>query len=163
MDVAHAIASQYRAGLLMLRQCISICPDESWVAGEHPRSFWRIAYHAVFYTHFYLMPDHESFLPWERHCWHGRILWDDDEDGLPPAEHPYTQADLLEYVDIALDNVAGWVAALDLDASESGFPWYPMSKLEHQLVNIRHLGIHVGQLQELLYARGLEPRWVGRG
>jgi hypothetical protein len=35
-----------------------------------------------------------------------------------------------------------------------------MSKLEHQFVNLRHLGGHVGQLSELLMARGMTISWV---
>jgi hypothetical protein len=30
------------------------------------------------------------------------------------------------------------VDGFDLESSQSGFDWYRMSKLEHQLVNIRH-------------------------
>jgi len=147
----------------MVRQCIEVCPDDVWAAAtEHPRTFWRIAYHALFYTHFYCMPDHESFTPWDRHVAHGVILWDDDEDGIPPMETTYSQADLLEYVDFVSANIGDWVNALDLGSSESGFPWYPIPKLDHQFVNLRHLGIHLGQLQERLYAVGIDTNWVGR-
>jgi len=39
---------------------------------------------------------------------------------------------------------------LDLDSAESGFSWYQMSKLEHQLVNIRHIQHHGAQLADRL-------------
>ncbi len=163
MDVKPALIGQYRAGLAMVRQCVEVCPDEVWSAAtEHPRTFWRIAYHALFYTHFYCMPDHETFTPWAKHVPHGVILWDDDEDGVPPAETTYSQADLLEYVDFISANIGDWVAALDLESQQSGFPWYKIPKLDHQLVNLRHLGIHLGQLQERLFAVGIDTDWVGR-
>lgn len=163
MEVTPALASQYRAGLQMLILCVEKCPDELWTAGSHPRAYWRIAYHALFYTHFYLMPNSESFTPWEKHVDHGRILWEDPQTGPPPIEHPYIPADLVAYAHHILENLDAWLAAIDLTSPESGFAWYPISKLEHQLVNIRHLGVHVGQLQERLYEVGIDPGWVGRG
>jgi hypothetical protein len=39
---------------------------------------------------------------------------------------------------------------LDLENSQSGFPWYRMSKLEHQLVNLRHIQHHAAQLADRL-------------
>ena len=79
-------------------------------------------------------------------------------------EVTFSQADLLEYLDFLSENLVGWVENLDLQSSSSGFSWYPnMSKLEHQMVNLRHLGVHIGQLQERLYADGLEPGWKSRG
>ncbi len=41
--------------------------------------------------------------------------------------------------------------------------WYPnCTKLEHQFLNLRHLGIHVGQLQELLMGAGVDVNWLSR-
>jgi hypothetical protein len=74
--------------------------------------------------------------------------------------HLSAKAVLLEYVGLLKENTQGWLSEMDLDSPESGFSWYPMPKLEHQLVNLRHLGIHIGQLQERLMAAGIEPRWV---
>lgn len=144
----------------MLRQCIEKCPDDLWQAGEHPRTFWRIAYHAAFYTHFYLSPTMDDFRPWERHQGQAKILWDDDETGLPPREVTYSQSELVGYIDALSARIDELVAANDLSSSESGFDWYPIPKLDHQLVSVRHLGTHVGQLQELLYARGIDLDWV---
>ncbi len=50
-----------------------------------------------------------------------------------------------------------------LAAGETGFSWYPsMSKLSHELMNLRHLQGHVGQLSELLMAHGIDTDWVAR-
>ncbi len=142
-----ALKGQYRAGLAMLRNCIEVCPDDLWPADEHPRAYWRITYHTVFYTHLYLMPEEAAFKPWEKHSWHGPVLWLDEEEGVPPIETTYTRAELIEYVDMVDGMVGEWVDALDLESQSSGFHWYKIPKLDHQLVNIRHLGLHVGQLQ----------------
>ena len=54
------------------------------------------------------------------------------------------------------------VEALDLDSDESGFPRYPIPKLEHQLVNIRHLQHHAAQLADRLRNQaGVGVEWVG--
>lgn len=145
----------------MLRDCIAKCHDDLWslAPNGHPRTAWRIAYHALFYTDFYLAPDSESFTPWSRHQNQAIILWDDDEEGMPPEETTYSQADLLAYLDELHAGIDQKLAALDLGAPASGFAWYPIPKLDHVLVALRHLGVHVGQLQELLYARGIDPDW----
>ncbi|MGC4045161.1 MAG: hypothetical protein QM758_15325 [Armatimonas sp.] len=157
MDIKPALKSQYGAGLAMLRQAIERCPDTTWIAGTHPRNFWRIAYHAIFYTHLYLASDLASFQAWEKHRDSVRYLW-----GMPDMEPPYTQAELLEYLDWLIAALPPFVDSLNLDATETGFDWYPnMGKLEHQFVNIRHLQGHVGQLSELLMAQEIYTDWVG--
>jgi hypothetical protein len=37
-----------------------------------------------------------------------------------------------------------------------------MGKLSHQILNLRHLQGHVGQLSELLMARGIDIDWVSK-
>ncbi len=163
MDALRAaLAGQYRAGLAMLRQCVETCPEDLWSAGEHPRTFWRIAYHALFFTHYYLSPSKEEFEAWEHHQDQATVLWDDDEAGLPPREVTFSQVQLLSYLDEIYSSVDSLLDALDLASQESGFPWYKISKLDHQLLNVRHLGVHVGQLQERCFARGIELDWVSK-
>lgn len=164
MDLKSAFKGQYHAGFAQIRQCIERCPDDLWSAqaGVAPRTFWRIAYHAIFYTHLYLMNKHEDFQPWEKNEWHASVLWDDDERGVPPQETTYTRDEVLSYLDLVDAGVDGWMDAMDLEAAHSGIPWYNISKIDHQVVNIRHMGIHIGQLQELLYARGIDVDWISR-
>lgn len=164
MDVKPLLVSQFRATFAMLRDCIEMCPEDAWAQGEHPRTFWRITYHALYYTHLYLSPTVEDFEPWERHVPHARVLWDDDEDGVPPRETTFSRADLLGYLDDLHGRVPEFIERIDLSSGDSGFPWYKnMSKLEHLMLTLRHLGTHVGQLQERLYPLGVEPRWISRG
>ena len=52
---------------------------------------------------------------------------------------------------------------MDLSAPQCGFPWYPMPKLEHQLLNIRHIQHHAGALaSRLRRGAGVSVPWVGR-
>lgn len=157
-QIKQALKGQYHAGLAMLRQTIEVCPDDLWTAGEHPRNFWRIAYHALFYTHLYLQTEEAAFGAWEKHDETVPDLWEDAE---PPVVPAYGKADLVGYLDWIDDRVDGWVDSLDLSSSDSGFNWYKIPKLDHQLVNIRHLGIHQGQLSELVFGRGGDVDWVG--
>ncbi len=80
--------------------------------------------------------DEAAFKLWEKHRGEG--------DGI--SGEPYTQAQVLEYWEFCDRMVDDAVDALDLDRTESGFSWYRMSKLEHQLVNIRHIQHHGAQL-----------------
>jgi len=162
MDVRPAIEGQYRAALAMLRECVENCPPTAWTAGDHPRTFWRIAYHALFYTHLYAMKDYESFKPWERDVPHARVLWLDDEEGVPPTETAYEPSDLLEYCGWIEERLGGWLDEVDFAAETSGFDWYKIPKLDHQILSVRHLATHVGQLQERLFTLGIDLAWVSR-
>jgi len=37
-----------------------------------------------------------------------------------------------------------------------------MSKLSHQIMNLRHIQGHVGQLSELLMAKGIDTDWTAK-
>jgi hypothetical protein len=130
-----------------------------WLQGKHPRNFWRIAYHAVFYAHLYLAPDLKSFVPRANHDESYTNLW-----GENPVLPPFDQQDVLAYIDFVIDNLPDFLAKIDISAPSTGFEWYPnMSKFDHQLMNLRHIQGHVGQLSELLMARDIDVNWVSQG
>ena len=163
MDIKESIKGQYLASLAMLRQCIERCPDDVWLAGQFPRNFWRIAYHAVFFADFYLAQNLDSFKPWKRHRDSATELWPEDENNKPvePIE-PYSKADVLEYLDEVAEAADMRFKNLDLESPETGFYWYKnMNKLDHVLLNFRHNQGHVGQLSEILMAHGIDVDWVG--
>ena len=156
--VRKCLKGQYHATLAMLRECVEICPDDLWQSGSHPRNFWRIAYHAAFYTHLYLMPNEAAFEPWKDHIVDLTDLW---ADANPPVREAFTQQYVLDYIDHIDTLIDPTVDILDLESSDTGFNWYKtIGKLEHQMLNVRHLGIHVGQLQELLDSRNIDFSWV---
>jgi hypothetical protein len=165
MDVRSALKEQYHAGLAMLADCIEKCPDEVWTSGTHPRTFWRIAFHALFYTQLYLGQNEEAFQPWPHHREGCRELWGADVEPfeLPPEVAPYERSDMLGYLAYVDGLVEATVDQLDLDSEETGFYWYKnMSKLSHELMNLRHIQGHVGQLSELLMQFGIDTDWVGK-
>lgn len=163
------LKSQYHAALAMLRETIENCPKELWYSKEPLNAFWQVAYHTLYFTHLYLMSGEAAFRPWEGHqadVQHpdGIPGPADPESALPLIPEPYTKAQALAYWSFCEELVDGAVDALDLHSQESGFSWYQVSKLEHQIINIRHIEHHMAQLADRLRAaEGIGTRWVDAG
>jgi hypothetical protein len=157
MSVKETIKSQYHAALEMLKQAIVACPKVLWDDSQYESPFWHIAYHALFYTHLYLQPTEQDFVPWEKQQDGYRSLASSGEE----EGQPYSKADVLAYLQLCGEQVEEQVAAMDLEAA-SGFCWLPFDKLELQFYNIRHIQQHTGELYERLGAAGgPELGWVG--
>jgi hypothetical protein len=163
-----ALKSQYHAALAMLRQTVEQYPEDRWLGDEeHVNAPWQLAYHALFFTHLYLQPEAAAFRPWDGH--RSGVQHEDGIPGkadpgsdLPLIAEPYTQRQVLAYLSFCDDAVDGAVDRLDLLNPSSGFHWYPIPKLEHQLVNLRHVQHHMAQLADRLRNElGLGTRWVG--
>jgi hypothetical protein len=167
MEVRSALKSQYHAGLKTLREAIEKSPDAMW--NDPPDGcapFWRVAYHTLFFTHFYLQQDQEAFTPWARHRDEAQFMsnlpWENDRP--PKACEPFTRDDILEYWRVCDDMIDAGVDALDLSAPQCGFPWYQMPTLEHQILNIRHIQHHAAALSmRLRLSTGIQVQWVGKG
>jgi hypothetical protein len=161
------LKSQYNATLAMLLETIKLCPAEVWTSQQHKNAFWQVAYHTLFFTHLYLQPNEEAFRPWpgqQSEVQHpdgiaGRA---DPGSSLPLIPEPYSKEEVLEYWAFCDAMVYGAVDAMDIDSPESGFSWYRVSKLEHQIINIRHIAHHTAQLADRLRAAAdVGIRWVG--
>lgn len=171
------LKSQYHAALAMLRQAIERCPDDLWSSGNHTNPFWRIAYHALFFTHLYIQPKLETFSPWEHH--QTGLQYMDDIPGPPEIDdlvelphrppqtgEPYTKTEMLAYWSVCEEMIDDAVDALNLLDPESGFSWYKLSKLEHQIISIRHTQHHTAQLVDRVRAAtdtGVDWVSAGRG
>ena len=168
LDVLRAVLkSQYLAALQMLRDAIELCPDGEWTRADWENPFWRVAYHTLFFTHLYLQPNEPAFRAWESHREYYQILgalpWPPHD--MPKIGEPYTREEVLSYCRVCEGMVNDAVDALDLLSPDCGFWWYgKMSKAEHQIVNVRHIQHHAGQLIDRVRAatgRGVE--WRGSG
>jgi hypothetical protein len=165
MDIKTALIEQNRAALAMLADCVRLCPDDLWMAGEPAwRAYWRIAFHAAYFAHLYLGQNQTACGPWANCPTAYQSLWGDEEPyELSVDIEPMTQESTLDYIAFIDNLVASTVEALDLDSDDTGFPWYPnMSKLSHELMSLRHLQGHIGQLSELLMTRGIDTEWIGK-
>jgi len=158
MDIQGALKRQHHAALAMLRQSITDCPDEVWVSGEHPRNFWRIAFHAAAFAHLYLYPSLDKWEKWP--------LWTRDRvqlDGDVPVDPAYTREQMLEFVDLIDGCVDRQIDTMDLESPTCGFAWYPnVTQVELLMLSLRHLHGHIGQLSEILLANGVEVEWLGQ-
>lgn len=167
MDVRSALKSQYHAALKTLRDAVEKCPDSMWNdPSDGAAPFWRVAYHTLYYAHFYLQQEQEAFTPWARHRDEaqvtGSVRWANDRP--PKPCDPFTRDDLLDYWHVCDDAIDDGVDRLDLSAPQCGFPWYKMPTLEHQIVNIRHIQHHAAALSSRLRrSAGIAIDWVGRG
>lgn len=162
-DTQAVLASQYLAALQMLQQAVQRCPASLWDDATYANRFWQVAYHALFYTHLYLQPSEDDFVPWPGHRadFHAMGSAAAGEEGRAPQ--PYAVEEVLAYLAFCRQQLGGWLAALDWQAP-SGFHWLPMNKLELQFYNLRHLQHHTGELYERLgTAANLELAWIGRG
>lgn len=163
--VQQHFVRQYLAILAMLKQAIEECPEQLWLDSKYTNQFWHIAYHAIFYTHFYLHASEAEFRPWAKHQkesnYLGRRPWAPDEP-MPKVE-PYTCVDVLEYHALCCEEVKAKVPAVPLEG-ESGFSWLPFNRFEVHLYNLRHLAHHTGQLTDRLRAgAGIGSPWVRTG
>ena len=164
-----ALKSQYHAALAMLREAVERCPDDLWYSREPTNAFWQVAFHTLYFVHLYLQEGVASFRPWTGS--HGDAQHPDGIPGdvdpaspLPVIPEPYSRDEVLAYCDACDAMVDGAVDALDLERDDSGFDWYPMAKLEHQLVSLRHAQHHAGQLADRLRAAAdVGVPWRGAG
>ena len=161
------LKSQYHASLAMLRETLERCPDELWFDEEPESAYWQIAYHVLFFAHLYIQPNEAAFRPFEHHQFDNQYPDaipgpPDPKSTLPLIPRPYSKAQVLAYCDFCDAMVDDAVDALDLHSLESGFSWYKIPKLEHQIVNIRHIEHHMAQLADRLRAAtGIGIKWVG--
>ncbi len=176
MNVKAALKEQFHAALAMLADCIQRCPDDLW-NNPNPahddedriiyRPFWRIGFHGLFFTHLYMGQSVSDFQPWPARP--GRFEgmwgpeWDREPFEFPEDIEPLSKPDMLAYLAYVDGLVDSNFDSLDLDAPESGVPWYKnFPKLNHELLTLRHLQGHIGQLSELLMARDIATDWVSR-
>jgi len=163
------LKSQYHASLAMLRQALEKCPDDLWYSKDQVNAFWQTAYHTLFFTHLYLQPNFAAFKPWKHH--QANVQHEDAHTGpadpnstLPLIPEPYTREQVLDYWSFCDGMVDDAVDAVDLLSPESGFYWYKLGKLEHQIINIRHIQLGAAQLSARLRSTlNVGVEWVSAG
>lgn len=159
MDFRTAIKNQTHAALAMLAECVEGCPPTLWLAGTHPRPYWKIAYHVTAYAHCFLFPNFESWEKWSHHRREAVWTFSDDGSEIPVIE-PYTPEQVMEYIRLIQGQIDSRIDHLDLDEDSCGLPWYPdLPRAELLILNVRHISEHVGQLHELRIAAGLDVDW----
>jgi hypothetical protein len=165
-NIRSILKAQNRAALAMLKKAIEECPEDLWLRQDQANAFWQLAYHTVFFAHLYLQPDSASFRPWKHH--QGNVQHEDGIAGrpdpqskLPLIPDPYPREKVLEYLQFCDDHLDSWIDSFDPLQSESGFHWYKVTKLEHQLISLRHIQHGAAQLAARLRSElGIGIGWV---
>ncbi|QNL47827.1 DinB family protein [Olivibacter sp. SDN3] len=158
--ITTIIVSQYKAGLGMLRQAIEKIPLEQWNNEEYNNPNWQIAYHILWGVKFYLGANPECYIPWENAIDGAESLggsqdWENPDEGVV-VEGSHTKEELFAFIDDIENNLQHAVETLPLD-QDSGFEWYPYTRLELHINSIRHIQHHTAQLIE----RQKEKRMTG--
>jgi hypothetical protein len=141
----------------MLEGATVACPEVVRPSGTPPRSFWRLSYHTLFSAHLYLQVRHDDFGLWELH--RDDVLGDGTER---LDEAPYAKAEILAYWDLVDATVDPQIDRIDLTAPDSAIPWSGIPKLDHVLLNLRHIQQHAGQLRDRLLETGIDQKWHTR-
>lgn len=160
--IIDALASQYEAALEMLRVAIQATPGEVWDSAAYENQTWRLAYHTLYYTKMYLASSPETFAVWDEAIEGAESLSGSWEDPSPPVavEGVHSADELVGFLESLLSELPEAIAVLPLEV-ESGFAWYPFSRLELHLNNIRHIQHHTGQIIERLRSHGVTGiEWV---
>jgi hypothetical protein len=165
--LSSTLKSQYHASLAMLRQSVELYPQLEWSSTAYQTRVWQLAYHTLFFTHLYLQPKEADFRPWTKH--QSKVQYPDGIPGpsdpnssLPLGPKMYSKEEILEYLDFCDQMVDATVDKNNLSSMDSGFSWYKVSKLEHQLINIRHIQHGAAQIADRLrFIADKGVDWVG--
>lgn len=158
------IISQYKASLKMLKNTIEKCPENAWNNDEYDSAYWRLVYHALYFSALYLSENPEKFTPWRGHRDDYEDLGSVIRDNKPVVfDKVFTKEEMLEYAESIMVKSENAVRETSAD-EKSGFNWLPMSRIGVHLYNIRHLQHHTGQLTERLHRMGITGiRWEKQG
>jgi hypothetical protein len=150
------ISRQFAAAIQMIRLAIQACPDDLWDDSTDGSPFWHLAYHALFYTDFYLSENDKMFKPMEFQRDNANFLPGDYKEFgggiVTTPDEAFTQDQLLDYTDYCLSKCQETFEKLtDKRVLERcGFWWYELNVGEFLINNLRHAQHHAGQLTLLL-------------
>ncbi len=161
------ISRQLTAAIQTIRMAIEACPDTLWDDRTEGTPFWHLAYHALYYTDFYLSDEEKKFHATEFHEDKAQFLPGDYGEYAGIVATPkeaFSKERLLGYADYCVRKCGETFDKLtDERALERcGFWWYELNVGEFLLNNLRHAQHHAGQLALLLRRRaGIGIEWMG--
>jgi uncharacterized damage-inducible protein DinB len=161
-----ALWPQFGAAIDMLDQAVAPCPDALWDARvwpdvpEDPESvgsgrFWVVIYHTLFWLDAYLSGSVEDYTP-------PAPFAQEEGDRAATRAEPYTKDQLRGWLTSVRRRAHATLAVLTDEQARRPFefPWrpgQPISYLELQLYNMRHIQEHAAHLSLLLGQHGLPP------
>jgi hypothetical protein len=162
--VKQMLSGEFEAALSMLNACIEACPEQNWEDKIANGTFRWVTYHALFFLDLYLSPSEHEFKRRDFHIRGG----DEREDRLCEG---LGKQETLAYMPICRQKMLESIAAETPEslAGPSGFSWYPITRGEFHVNNIRHVQHHTGQLSAHLRRIGVAEAnnrslpWIGAG
>lgn len=162
-SVIKILLSQYRAALGMLRDVTEKVPDTEWNSHEYNNPNRQLIYHTIWSAKLYLSSNYETFVPFVGAIEGAESLGGDKDWENPEVEVVglNSKQEILEFIQEVEQNLESSLTLLPLYA-DSGFEWYPYSRLELHLNTIRHIQHHTAQVIERLKAKGISgfPWWI---
>lgn len=162
-SIIKILLSQYRAALGMLRDVTEKVPDSEWDSKEYNNPNWQLIYHTIWSAKLYISASYETFEPFEGAIEGAESLggdkdWENSEVEVIGLN---SKQELLEFIQEVEQNLESSLKQLPLEA-DSGFEWYPYSRLELHLNTIRHIQHHTAQVIEQLKSKGIKgfPWWI---
>ena len=157
--VTNVLTSQYKAALNMFRNTIEKVPTEYWNSMEYNNPIWQIAYHTIWATQLYLGVNVTTFEPWDKaiegaESLGGSNVWENPEEGVI-VEGYNTPDEIVSFIDSTQNHLKQAIDALPFNEN-SGFEWYPFTRLELHVMNIRHIQHHTAQIIERLKIKGIK-------
>ena len=160
------IANQFEAALCTLNICIDRCPETAWDAPVGNWPFCQVAFHALFFTDYYLGLNEESLRGQPFHRDNERFFDDYEqlEDRNPVSR--YDKASIGKYMGHCRKKASRVIAAETADSlsAKAGFEGREFSRAELYVYNIRHIQHHAAQMSlRLRVDAQQEIPWIGPG
>ena len=156
MEIKEGILSQYNASLAMLEESIRACPEDLWYEESGGN-------HILFYANLYSNESIDNYKGWYKEKENYHFMKWTPYPPNKPAEitDNFSREEILEYLEFVQTSIRRNIESMDL-SKQSAFEWLPISNLELQLYNIRHIQHHVGQLIYKLSNISIKVDWIGR-
>ena len=160
------IANQFEAALCTLNICIDRCSETAWDAPVGNWPLCQVAFHALFFTDYYLGMDEESLRGQPFHRDNERFFGDYEqlEDRKPVSR--YDKTSIRKYMEHCRKKASQVIAAETADSlnARAGFGRREFSRAELHVYNIRHIQHHAAQMSLRLRIDAQQDiPWVGSG
>ncbi|MEJ1240290.1 DinB family protein [Chryseolinea sp. T2] len=158
----ESLWQQFGAGINMLRNAITMWPDEKW---EHPRKFFDMAYHTLFFLDYYLTNPPEGFNPPLPFTLLSEMPQDRIDDIMP--DRVYTKQEMLDYADACRKKCYAVIDGLTEENIQARWIEPDGSRnllmIEMVMLNMRHVQHHAAQMNMMLRNEiGDAPGWISR-
>lgn len=170
-----ALWQQCSAAIDMLDNAIAACPDALWTERLWPNppppwfppqfaEFWYVSFHTLVWLDLYL-----SGVPEEEFAPPPPFLQGELDSVEATPKEPYTKQEVRAYLESTRRKCRATLAALTDEQARRTveYPWskgQPISYLELQLYNLRHIQEHAAHLSLFLGQHAVSdvPNWVAR-